>query len=783
MDSNTSKNRRIEMGTQGTTLRRGSWNGRCLRRTGTLVAILSATGAWLTCVAQSLVPLTTLHAIHSLTKAEARQGLPVAFEGTVTYYNSSDVDLFVQDGGEAIYVETKRNEDISPGDRVLVHGKTRDSFSPDVLSHTVTVLRHGTLPKPVAANFEQMIRAQLDCIWVSLNARIRSADVGNFGSMHGIYLKLLMDGGVVDATVVGTDAGNLKELLDAEVEVNGVVSGKFDSKMQLVGILLEVPSLANVKILRRAPVSPDSLPFTPMNQVLSSYFENDLTHRVRVRGTITYYQPGSTVVLQNGATSLWISTHSSYPMRIGDAANATGFPDAQEGFLTLTDGEIQDTNNFEPVQPKPATWHQLATWNSGDPDGYQSDLVSFEGQVVAAVREQLQDEFVLRSDGKLFTAIYRHPPGGRRLRPMLHIPDGTTVRVTGICTAVQATSIDPTEQEVPFNILLRSFEDISIVARPSLISVHNLMLMVGFLLTLLMAAGVWAWLAERKVRRENASVAYIEIQRGRILEDINGSRPLAEIIEHITELVSFRLRAPCWCQIVDGAELGKPPADLTTFRIVREPISARSGPPLGTIYAAFDPHAKLRPVESETLSRAAALATLAIETRRLYSDLVRRSEFDMLTNIHNRFSLERYLDEQIDQTRQNAGIFGLVYIDINDFKQVNDDFGHQIGDMFLMEVAIRMKSQLRSADMLARLGGDEFAILLTNIRNRSEVEEVAHRVERCLDEPFAAEGHIVHGSASVGIALYPKDGTTRDGILSAADAAMYVNKHIRREHA
>jgi diguanylate cyclase (GGDEF)-like protein len=747
------------------------------------VAILSATGAWLTCVAQSLVPLTTLHAIHSLTKAEARQGLPVAFEGTVTYYNSSDVDLFVQDGGEAIYVETKRNEDISPGDRVLVHGKTRDSFSPDVLSHTVTVLRHGTLPKPVAANFEQMIRAQLDCIWVSLNARIRSADVGNFGSMHGIYLKLLMDGGVVDATVVGTDAGNLKELLDAEVEVNGVVSGKFDSKMQLVGILLEVPSLANVKILRRAPVSPDSLPFTPMNQVLSSYFENDLTHRVRVRGTITYYQPGSTVVLQNGATSLWISTHSSYPMRIGDAANATGFPDAQEGFLTLTDGEIQDTNNFEPVQPKPATWHQLATWNSGDPDGYQSDLVSFEGQVVAAVREQLQDEFVLRSDGKLFTAIYRHPPGGRRLRPILHIPDGTTVRVTGICTAVQATSIDPTEQEVPFNILLRSFEDISIVARPSLISVHNLMLMVGFLLTLLMAAGVWAWLAERKVRRENASVAYIEIQRGRILEDINGSRPLAEIIEHITELVSFRLRAPCWCQIVDGAELGKPPADLTTFRIVREPISARSGPPLGTIYAAFDPHAKLRPVESETLSRAAALATLAIETRRLYSDLVRRSEFDMLTNIHNRFSLERYLDEQIDQTRQNAGIFGLVYIDINDFKQVNDDFGHQIGDMFLMEVAIRMKSQLRSADMLARLGGDEFAILLTNIRNRSEVEEVAHRVERCLDEPFAAEGHIVHGSASVGIALYPKDGTTRDGILSAADAAMYVNKHIRREHA
>jgi diguanylate cyclase (GGDEF)-like protein len=752
-----------------------------LMRTLTIAVAMAA--PW-TSVAWAAEPgtLNTLHAIHILTKAEARAGVPVAFEATVTYYNRKDVDLFVQENHEAIYVETKPNEDLAAGDRVLVQGRTRDSFMPDVLSDSVTVLHRGTLPTPVAADFEQLIRAQRDCMWVSVRARVRSADTVNLGNMHGIYLKLLMEGGSIDATVIGTDASRLNGLLDSEVEVTGVVSGKFDSKMQLVGILLEVPAIADVKILKRAQMGPDLLPITPMDEVLSSSFVHDLTSRVRVQGTITYYQQGSSVVLQNGNRSLWISTHSSNPMRIGDVAVATGFPDARDGFLTLIDGEIQDSNVFEPISPQPATWRQLAIWNSGDPDGHQNDLVSFQGKVAAEVREGSLDEFVLISDGKLFTAIYRHPPASSQLPAMRKIPLGTKIRVTGICMVAQANNIDPTEQEVPFNILLRSFDDISIVAKPSLLNVRNLILLVGLLLGLLVAAIARGWAMERKVRRQDAAVASIERRRSRILEDINGSRPLAEIMEEITELASFKLDgAPCWCQIFDGAQLGNAPTSLNSFRIVQERISSHSGPPLGLISAAFDALAKPCASEPETLSLAAALATLAIETRRLYTDLVHRSEFDLLTDIHNRFSLEKYLDQQVERARRDAGIFGLIYIDLNDFKLVNDLYGHQVGDLYLQEVAIRMKHQLRAVDMLARLGGDEFAVLLPKVRNRTEVEEIALRLERCLDAPFAAEGYVVHGSASVGIGLYPEDGTTKDSILSAADAAMYVNKQIRQE--
>jgi diguanylate cyclase (GGDEF)-like protein len=746
------------------------------------LAVAIAAGSAVAASAIEPGTLTTLHAIRSLTRAKASEGVPVAFEATVTYYNKTDVDLFVQDGDEAIYVETKPNEGLAPGDRVLVRGKTRDSFTVDVLSESVTVLRHGLLPKALEADFEQLIHAERDCMLVTVHATVRSADRVNFGDMHGIYLKLLMDQGYIDAMAVDSDASVLNDLLDAQVDVTGVVSGKFDSKMQLTGILLEVSSLADVRILKRAQTSPSSLPITPMDEVLSSYSVHDLTRRVRVKGTITYYQPGSAVVLQDGAKSLWIWTHASNPMRIGDIAEATGFPDARSSYLALTEGEIEDSNIFEPVSPQPSTWRQLATWNSGDPDGHQNDLVSFEGNVVTAVREDSQDEIVLASDGKLFSAIYRHPPSDGPLAPMKQVQPGTRIRVTGICMAVQANTIDPSEQEVPFNILLRSFDDIKVVANPSMLNTRNLIILIGLLLLVVIIVGARAWAVERTMRRQTAALGYIEQRRSNILEDINGSRPLAEIIEQITSLVSLKLRgAPCWCQIADGVRLGTYPTDVSHFRVVDGQIHARSGSQLGTIFAGLEPLSKPVANEAQALSMGAGLATLAIETRRLYTELHHRSAFDLLTNIHNRFSLDKYMDDLIDEAKERASIFGLIYIDLDEFKQVNDLYGHRVGDLYLQEVAQRMKRQLRGGDMLARLGGDEFAALVAVVHSRAEVEEIALRLVHSFDEPFFMDEYILQGSASFGLAVYPEDGATKDSLFSGADAAMYVNKHIRRK--
>jgi diguanylate cyclase (GGDEF)-like protein len=719
--------------------------------------------------------LTTLHAIHSLSHAEAAKGLPVAFEATVTYRRAGDTTLFVQDADEGIYVGARGDIILASGDRVLVRGKALDSFRPIVIAESVTLLHHGALPSPVPATFDELIHAQRDCMLVTVHAKVRSADLElNAFGKNDVQMTLISDGSAIDTYVDSEDASSLHGLLDAEVEVTGVASARFDGKMQQTGVGLNVPSLADVKIVKRADASPESLPVTQMDEIITSYRVNNLSQRVHVHGTITYYQPGSALFLQNGTKSIWIMTIFQKPLRIGDEADVTGFPEVHDGFLALSGGEIQERPVYTPIVPKPVAVSELAA------SKHIFDLISIEGQVVMEVRENSQDEYVLMANGQDFSAIYRHPSvRGLELLPMNHVRLGSRVRVSGICILESSNSYNG---DVPFNILLRTPDDISVIARPTLLNVRNLMILVGLLLATMIALGLRGWAIEYRVRKQTTTLALIEHRRSRILEDINGARPLAEIVEEITELVSFMLRgAPCWCQIADGARLGNCPPKLTDLRVLEANIPARSGPALGTLFTAFDPHAKPRAKEPEALAMAVGLTALAIETRHLYTDLLRRSEFDLLTDIHNRFSLDKRLNELVEEARLKAGIFGLIYVDLDRFKQVNDEYGHQAGDLFLQEVALRMKHQLRSVDMLARLGGDEFAVLLPQVRSRAKVEEIAHRLELCFDDPFAVGEHSLQGSASIGIALYPEDATTADSLLSAADAAMYISKHSGNE--
>ena len=728
-------------------------------------------------------PLTTLQAVGRLSNAEASRRLPVAFQATVTYSRSYDHDLFVQDGDSAIYVKAATNLDLAPGDRILVRGTTHESFRPFIDSHDITLLGHGALPEAIGATYDQMIRGEADCRLVRVKATILAADIVTNAAVTNvavqvpaIYLQMLVDGGHADANVDSDDAGALKDLLDSEVEITAVVSGHFDNKMQQTGILFHIQDLGGVKFIKHAAVDPWSLPLTPMDRLIVGYRVHDLAQRMRIHGTITYYQPGSALVLQDGAKSMWVETKTYSPLRIGDAADAIGFPDVQNGFLMLTRGEVRDSSLPAPIAPPLLTWKQLAAGgNWAHSEGF--DLVSIEAQVVTQVRQATQDVFVLKTEGHLFSAIFHPPLGPNRipLLPMREIPVGARVRVTGICMLEDA---NPFNGDVPFNILLRSYDDIGVVANPSWVNVRNLLCVAGLLLLLLFALGVRGWALERRVRRATAAAAYLEQRRSRVLEDINNGRALPEILEQITHLVSFKLQgAACWCKIANGTPIGAFPWKLASLRVVREDIPSRSGAPHGAIFAAFDARTKPAPVEREALTFAAGLASLAIETSQLYSDLVHRSEFDLLTDIQNRFSLEKSLDSLILKSQIAASSFALIYIDLDGFKQVNDLYGHQVGDLYLQEVAQRMKRQLRPGDTLARMGGDEFVALVPAVHNRPEADEIAIRLKRCFAPPFRLNDSVIRGTASIGIAIFPEDAGTKDGLLRAADAAMYIEKH------
>jgi diguanylate cyclase (GGDEF)-like protein len=741
---------------------------------------------WAACAAAAPATLTTVSAIHNLTNAEALQGLPVAFEATVTYSRVSEEVLFVQDGDAAVFVNANTYAKLVPGDRIRVEGKTQLGFSADVASDRLTLLHHGERPKPIPSTFEELIQVKRDCMLITVHAVVRAIDMEHRRDMRNASLpghflaraQLLMDGGYLDTFIETDDAKSISSLLDAEIEVTGVAGVRSDGKMQPAGAQLYVSSPADVKILKRATASPLSLPVMPMDQILSRHFVRDLTQRVHVQGTIAFYEQGRAVVLQNGSKSLWIDTNArDNQLHLNDEVDATGFPDTESGFLVLRYGEIWNRNIQSILQPQPVTWKKLASSSN------LFDLVSIEGEVVTEVREGLQDEYVLSAGGNLFTAILGQPEDN--ISPMKQIPQGSKVRVTGICIL---GSSNPFNAQVPFNILMRTSDDIVLLAKPSPLNIRNLMLLVGLLLIVVAVVGARGWVLGRRMRRQTAVMsarteaeAELERRRSRILEDISGTESLAEILEQIAELGSFRLGgAPCWCEVADGARLGKRPQETHSLRIVAEEISARSGPALGTLLAAFDAKTTPRPYENQVLQVGARLAALAIETRRRDADLHHRSEFDQLTDVHNRFSLEKRLNAQIEEAREKAGIFGLIYIDLDEFKRVNDLYGHHTGDLYLQEVSLRLKRQLRPGDLLARLGGDEFALLLPTVRNRAGVDEVVQRLEQSFNDPFVLDGHTLRGTASFGFALYPEDSATADELLNVADASMYAAKNSKR---
>jgi diguanylate cyclase (GGDEF)-like protein len=733
-----------------------------------------------------------LRAVRALSIAGASRKQPVAFKATVTYCRDEENTLFVQDADAAVLVfgvpDTNQGAKLVPGDRVLVEGKTDADFGTSVRSEKITLLSHGAVPQPVPASFDQLIRGQRDDMLVTVSGAVRAADLEKQPNpsdarlaVTSTRLQLLTSSGGLEASIDSNeDASTLANLLDAQVKITGIAGRVFDDKMQQTGVLLHVSSMADVKVLRRAAVSALSLPVTSVDKLFTANRAHDLTLRVRVRGTITYYEPGRAVVLQNGSRSLWIATKTaSSDLRVNDLADATGFPDNRGGLLTLIDGEIWDSQTPAGVPMQPATWQELASGS------YPFGLVSIVADGMTEVGAALQDKYVFSSQGQLFTAVYSHLD--EAASSMQRIPPGSSVRVTGICIPENFT---PFGSRASFEILLRSPDDIAIIAKPSLLALSNLNIVFGVMLLVVIAVCFWGWTLKRRVRRQAgklATMAYLEQRRSRILADINSSKPLAEILESISEMISFMLGgAPCWCGVNDGELLGKYPPSASRLHILQEEIPARSGPPQGTLFAGLNSESipgvqRTFAQEKAVLSGGAKLAMLAMETRRLYADLVRRSELDLLTNVYNRSALWARLDALVEESRQNSNVFGLIYIDLNKFKPINDRYGHHVGDLYLQEVAKRMSQQIRSHDMLARLGGDEFAVLLPMARYRTNIEEIVLRLEHSFKTPFFVGGIFLHGTASFGYAVYPDDGATRDSLLNAADEAMYAAKNFRKD--
>ena len=164
------------------------------------------------------------------------------------------------------------------------------------------------------------------------------------------------------------------------------------------------------------------------------------------------------------------------------------------------------------------------------------------------------------------------------------------------------------------------------------------------------------------------------------------------------------------------------------------------------------------------------------ERRRLSNQLRREATHDPLTGLPNRRFFIEWLGYAIAQARRDNTRFGLLFIDLDGFKAVNDAHGHKAGDAALAEIARRIRDTAREGDVLVRLGGDEFALATPNAHDGRELRHLALRLRDCLADPARDPIADTPIGASIGIAFFPDDATDLAGLLSAADGAMYAAK-------
>ncbi|HEN8711708.1 diguanylate cyclase domain-containing protein [Pseudomonas sp. GD03746] len=161
--------------------------------------------------------------------------------------------------------------------------------------------------------------------------------------------------------------------------------------------------------------------------------------------------------------------------------------------------------------------------------------------------------------------------------------------------------------------------------------------------------------------------------------------------------------------------------------------------------------------------------------------LAHQASHDSLTGLHNRAFFEGRLNRSVRNAARQQDHMALLFLDSDHFKQINDNLGHAVGDQVLINVADRVRAQLREHDLVARLGGDEFAVLLTPLQSRTDAERIADKIITSMALPIQLDsGSSITTSLSVGIAYYPEDGDDPATLLDAADAAMYQAKRMRR---
>jgi diguanylate cyclase (GGDEF)-like protein len=675
----------------------------------------------------TLPTLTTAEQVHNLLYQRSLEKYPVHLRrAQVTYYNPELGNLFIRDSSHGVYVDM-RGEPTLPlrlGTVIEVWGITGPGgYAPVIADPRVRIIRQARLPRPHVYSLDHLLSGMEDSQWIEAEGIVRwvqesthvTAYANQAASGGGNILVSLATGvGSVDVIVREAGGFDYSQLVDSKVAVQAVCGPRFNNDRQLLGIHLFVQSFAQFHVLQPGPSNPFSLPIRDISTVMRYAPDAVPGHRIRVRGVVTADRSGHFISIANGSHGLFIYTNQESDLKPGDLIDVVGFP-VMRGYSPVLEDVIYRRLGTG-LLPRPAVISAKSLF-AGAAD---AELVRLRGRLLQQTSLLDERTLLITADNRTFAAVLPAEEGREQLASLR---DGSILQVTGTCFVEVAP--DKTPRGV--QILLRSPEDVVVVRAAPWWTVQHTLTTLGLLLLAVLGAIGWITVLRRRIRRQMGA-----LQKAR--EEAAAINDMARAMQEVATERRFTAR-----------------------------VSAAGNEHLAQLGIGFNQ--MLAELEKGEQAKEQAEA-----------ELQRQALTDELTGLPNRRLLADRLAQSVAMAQREGRILGLLYIDLDGFKLVNDSLGHTIGDLLLGHVAGRLRLRIRQADTLARLGGDEFTVILTSLRAPEDAEKVALNLLEALSEAFLIEGHEISIGASMGISLYPRDTVDPEILLQQADSAMYAAK-------
>lgn len=726
----------------------------------------------------------TARQIHQLAPKEAARHYPVDLHATVTFSDPHPNILFVQDKTDGMYVEVQpgREVPLRAGDSVHISGVTQPGeFAPSVARARIAVERRVPMPVP-EPDVESAFMGQQDSRWLTLQGVVQEA----VQTETDVIATLVWGKHTFKAHILAP-LDRVKALIDREVTIQGACGSVFNNQRQVLGIQLFVPGIEFIRPKSAVVGDPFALPLRPANTLLQFVGVHEASHRARIRGVVTMASSSGPTWIRDRTQGLMVATHNTLDLRDGDVLDVVGFPAAGPYGPFLQSALIRKVSAGSSAAPL------IVSAGEASKSGTESQLIQIEGILSESTVQDGERTFRLESGSDEFTATILESAS------IPHLLPGSKLRLTGICSA----KIDDSQGTLlarGFHLTLRSPADVVVLHDASWLTLTRLGYILMGTLTLAIAALFWGASLRRNVRRQTRNLVVkssqleealerareaesLEQSRRYLLELIANDEPLDRIMNEIARAAEKHSKhAVCSLEVElrDGSRISILPSGITSIsnQGFSVPILV-GGNRMGTMTLESVNQSRLDDAEQALFPSWGQFASLAIEKRGLYESLSFRAQYDALTGLHNRASLYERLGQELASAKREQTLIAVLYLDLNGFKAINDQHGHDAGDFVLSEISKRLQDSVRRSDIIARIGGDEFVAVLSNLPTSAEAERIAGLLRSTLARPIRWGSKNLVCGGSLGVAVHPFDGDQIDTLLKKADQRMYTEKSAR----